>query len=343
MCCGWGGGGGGGGGAERGREEMVGVWRRTVGRCGQRVGGAADLSPVARVVYTGSCGGAADTRRGGSEAYSEPAPINTESSSSLSSLAYANGASPSPHYERNSRDREYNQRGEYSYRDSGGGNTRDYSTSRNSCDSSGASVHINTSSTTSGKAAYVSNVLAVLDSGLGSRRAPAHSNSMSSGYTSTSGGYAAASSSYATSMTSGSPRRRRSAGRSRSAASRGSRKERGDGYSGTGTSSSYAPSAYSYSPGTGAVPYSPGGERAGFAGWNENGSPARGASANRSGSGLSRSGSSSGSAPVLANLNGNGASKFDLSEVDPNTFPMGDTGTVRRSHSPTPTTMTTRM
>ncbi|KAJ7840548.1 hypothetical protein B0H14DRAFT_3140496 [Mycena olivaceomarginata] len=126
-----------------------------------------------------------------------------------------------------------------------------------------------------------------------------------------------------------------------------------DGYSGTGTSSSYEPSAYSYSPGTGAAPYSPGRERAGFAGWNENGSTGRGESpvqgasansgsgANGSGSGLSRSGSRSGSTPVLANRNRNGASKFDLSKVDPNTFPMGDTGTVRRSHSPTPTTMTT--
>ncbi|KAJ7817247.1 Dbl homology domain-containing protein [Mycena olivaceomarginata] len=250
-------------------------------------------------------------------AYSEPAPINTESSSSPSSLAYANAGPPSPHYERNSRDREYNQRGEYSYRDS---------TSRNNRDSSGPSVHTNTSSTSSGKAAHVSNVLAALDPGLGSKRAPAHCNSMSSEYTSTSGGYAAASSSYATSMA-----------------------VFGDG----GVVLVCAVGVFVFA-WRGATPYSPGGERAGIAGWNENGStgraksPARGASANGSsgangsGSGLSRSGSRSGSAPVLANRNGNGASKFDLSKVDPNTFPMGDTGTVRRSHSPTPTTTPTR-
>ncbi|KAJ7782089.1 hypothetical protein B0H14DRAFT_3585661 [Mycena olivaceomarginata] len=224
-------------------------------------------------------------------ASSEPAPINTESSSSPSSLAYANGGPPSPHYERNSRDREYNQRGEYSYRDSsnsGGGNTRDYSTGRNNRDSSGASVHTNTSSTSSGKAAHVSNVLAALDPGLGGRRAPAHYNSMSSGHTSTSGGYGAASSNYATSMTSGSPPPPTINGPFSLGSVTGKPKGAGDGYSGTGASSSYAPSAYSYSPSAGAAPYSPGGERAGFAGWNENGStrrgksPARGTGANGS-------------------------------------------------------------
>ncbi|KAJ7724811.1 hypothetical protein B0H14DRAFT_3169739 [Mycena olivaceomarginata] len=44
-------------------------------------------------------------------------------------------------------------------------NTRDYSTSRNNCNSSGASVRTNTSSTTSGKTAHVSNMLAALDPG----------------------------------------------------------------------------------------------------------------------------------------------------------------------------------
>ncbi|KAJ7840526.1 glycosyl hydrolases family 31-domain-containing protein [Mycena olivaceomarginata] len=232
-----------------GGEETVGVWRARWGDVDNGGGGAADLSPVARVVHTGSCGGAADTRRGVVLA---------------SSLTYANGGPPSPHYERNSRDREYNQRGEYSYRDSsnsGGGHTRDHSTSRNNRDSSGASVHTNTSSTSSGKAAHVGNVLAALDPGLGSRRAPAHSNSMSSGYTSTSGGYGAASSSYATSMASGSPPPPTISGPFSLGSITGKPKGAGDGYSGTGASSSYAPSAYSYSPGAGAAPYSVGSGR----------------------------------------------------------------------------------
>ncbi|KAJ7821551.1 hypothetical protein B0H14DRAFT_3471455 [Mycena olivaceomarginata] len=351
-----------------GGEETVGVWRARWGDVDNGVAGLRIYRPLRGSSTLGPAAAQLTPAEAVARAYSEPAPINTHTntalgyaiggeSSSPSSLAYANGGPPSPHYERNSRDRDYNQRGEYSYRDSsnsGGGNTRDYSTSRNNRDSSGASVHTNTSSTSSGKAAHVSNVLAALDPGLGGRRAPAHSNSMSSGYTSTSGGYGAASSSYATSMASGSPPPPTISGPFSLGSITGKPKGAGDGYSGTGASSSYAPSAYSYSPSAGAAPYSPGGERAGFAGWNENGStgrgksPARGAGANGSsgangsGSGLSRSESRSGSAPVLANRNGNGASKFDLSKVDPNTFPIGDTGTVRRSHSPTPTTMTTR-
>ncbi|KAJ7742373.1 hypothetical protein B0H14DRAFT_3897750 [Mycena olivaceomarginata] len=230
----------------------------------------------------------------------------------------------------------YNQRGEYSYRDSsnsGGGNTRDYSTSRNNRDSSGASMHTNTSSTSSGKAAHVSNVLAALDPGLGSRRAPAHSNSMSSGYTSTSGGYGAASSSYATSMTSGSPPPPTISGPFSLGSITGKPKGASDGYSGTGRRPRMRrrririrlarAQRHIRRVGSGRV--------------------ATGAAVPTGvGSGLSRSGSRNGNASVLANRNGNGASKFDLSKVDPNTFPMGDTGTVRRSHSPTPTTTTTR-
>ncbi|KAJ7840497.1 glycosyl hydrolases family 31-domain-containing protein [Mycena olivaceomarginata] len=251
-----------------GGEETVGVWRARWGDVDNGVAGLQICRPLRGSSTLGPAAAQLTPAEAVARAYSEPAPINTESSSSPSSLC-----------------------GEYSYRDSsnsGGGHTRDHSTSRNNRDSSGASVHTNTSSTSSGKAAHVSNVLAALDPGLGSRRAPAHSNSMSSGYTSTSGGYGAASSSYATSMTSGSPPPPTISGPFSLGSITGKPKGAGDGYSGTGASSSYAPSAYSYSPGAGAAPYSPGGERAGFAGWNENGStgrgksPARDASANES-------------------------------------------------------------
>ncbi|KAJ7798657.1 glycosyl hydrolases family 31-domain-containing protein [Mycena olivaceomarginata] len=269
------------GGGERkgGGEETVGVWRARWGDVDNGVAGLRICRPLRGSSILGPAAAQLTPAEAVVRAYSEPAPINTESSSSPSSLAYANGGPPSPHYERNSRDREYSQRGEYSYRDS---------TSRNNRDSSGPSVHTNTSSTSSGKAAHVSNVLAALDPGLGGRRAPAHSNSMSSGYTSTTGAYGAASSSYATSMASGSPPPPTISGPFSLGSITGKPKGAGDGYSGTGASSLYAPSAYSYSPGAGAAPYSPGGERAGFAGWNENGStgrgksPARGASANGS-------------------------------------------------------------
>ncbi|KAJ7821543.1 hypothetical protein B0H14DRAFT_3471443 [Mycena olivaceomarginata] len=246
-----------------GERNGGGEWRARWGDVDNGVAGLRICRPLRRSSTLGPAAAQLTPAEAVARAYSEPAPINSESSSSPSSLAYANGGPPSPHYERNSRDWEYNQRGEYS-------------------------VHTNTSSTSSGKAAHVSNVPAALDPGLGSRRAPVHSNSMSSGYTSTSGGYGAASSSYATSMASGSPPPPTISGPFSLGSITGKLKGASDGYSGTGASSSYAPSAYSYSPGAGAAPYSPSGGRAGFAGWNENGStgrgksPARGASANGS-------------------------------------------------------------
>ncbi|KAJ7821534.1 hypothetical protein B0H14DRAFT_2455039, partial [Mycena olivaceomarginata] len=118
-----------------GGEETVGVWRARWGDVDNGVAGLRICRPLRGSSTLGPAAAQLTPAEAVARAYSEPTPINTHTntalgyaiggeSSSPSSLAYANGGPPSPHYERNSRDREYNQRGEYSYRDSsnsGGG------------------------------------------------------------------------------------------------------------------------------------------------------------------------------------------------------------------------------